>query len=511
VQPVERRILLDTKRRHTLYDIWDEVVTFLWRTYSGGREYRTGEPYMLDKYPRETDAVYSARRDRSYYLNFYGAVIDAYISSVYKRDPVREPAELEEQDTREVPASPQTGIQTPLVATQVEEPELTPAMQEFMEDATGAGHSLTRFIREQVTFSLAAERAFVVVDVAASGFPYCHSLHPANLLDFALDEDGLFLWALVAEKRVYESDPFESRVEEDQFRLWLPDEWFLFDSDAHQIEHGPNRAGRVPIVEIDGSEVNLPAYDIGQVNRRIYNLCSQLDEILINVTFPQMYAPGDGIANAEGTSISSDTTPIEVGTARMLLIPDEAKMAPGFLAPPDGPAKLHIEERERLIGAIYSLAGLERKDPDAQNPQSGVAKAYDFRETNARLVSLAQTAERAELEIFELVNAYGLPGEVNVSYSKDFNVRDFAAMLEAYLEIETAKLPAVVKKRAALDLSMAIAEEATEDEKKEIREAVEAMGDEDFSDTTPDLLSVIRPRTNRAVGQPVETPAGEEA
>lgn len=452
---------LDTKRRHPEYESRAETVEFLRRTYEGGVAY-TG---MLDKYPREIDLVYTARQDRAYYLNFFSAVIDAYAAAVYRRDPVR---------------------------TAGDEGEVSGPMRGFLEDATGSGHSLTRFVRDQVTHALASEVSYIVVDVDGAGFPYCHPLHPANLLDYSETRSGSLAWALVAEQYVEDSEPMAERLIERRYRLWTPDEWTLFNEDAEQIDGGRNACGAVPLVRVAGDEVNLPVLDIAQIVRRIYNLCSQLDEILINATFPQRYVQGDEIEDEQGERISPDVSPIALGVGRVLMLPTDATMAPGFLSPPDGPAKLHMEEREKLVAAVYSLAGLERRDPDEISPQSGVAKAYDFRETNARFVSLAQTAERAEIEILELVNAHGVAGEVEVAYNKDFDVRDATVQLEGYLKIQEASLPLPTKKRAALDLSMLISEEATEEEKRVIREAVENMTEADFGGGGSLLADLMR-------------------
>jgi hypothetical protein len=463
--PTAQGIALDVKRRVPGYEETVEQVNFLWASYTGGPDYQNAG--NLDKYPRELDLTFRERQTRAFYLNYVSAVIDAYISAVFKRDPVRE-----------VPDS----------------------FNEFLDDATGSGESLTDFIRETMTYAMATLRAYVVVDIDDQGAPYCHQLHPANLLDYAKDQDGTFLWAMVAEKAITEDDPFTERVEEDHIRLWMPNEWMLFDDEGRQIDEGPNEADEVPIVEVVPGNMPLPVHDIATINRRIYNLCSQLDEILINVTFPQMYIQsGEGVETETGEAISPDVSPIVIGTGRILQLPTESGMPPGFLAPPDGPAKLHIEERERLISAIYSLAGLERKDPDTQRVQSGVAKAYDFRETNSRLVSIAHAAERAEEEILHLLNAYGFAGEFNVTYQKDFNVRDFTLMLEDYLNIQKTDLPAAAKRRAMMDLAGQIAEDADPEEKQEIIEAVENLPDSRFENV------LGPPRVSELLGRNLET------
>lgn len=440
---------LDVKRRHPDYEVWTGLEDFLWPSYLGGREYRLAD--MLDKYPRELDTVHAARKQRAYYLNYTAAVVDSYVSEVYKRDP-----------SREVPDS----------------------FSEFLEGATLDGLPLEDFVSETLTRVVASTRAFVVVDVDDSGTPYVHLLHPSNLLDFSVDDNGSYNWALVAEKTVVDEDPFADRAEETRYRLWLPSEWVLFDAEGKETRRQTNVAGVVPIIPIDPGSMPLPIFDIAMINKRIYNLGSQLDEILINVTFPQMYAQsGEGVEDERGEAISDDVSPIAVGASRLLLLPTEANMPPGFLAPPDGPAKLHIEERERLVQAIYSLAGLQRQDPEAQLVQSGVAKAYDFKETNARLSSLAQVAEGVEVQIFELLNLYGMQGEANISYRKDFDVRDFQLMLEDHLKITKAALPFEAKRRSAVDVSTRIAEEASPEERKEITEAAQNMKPEDFAPT----------------------------
>ena len=275
----------------------------------------------------------------------------------------------------------------------------------------------------------------------------------------------------------------------------LPSTWQLFDESGHQIDEGTNSAGRVPILGVPGQTVRLPVYDIALINKRIYNHCSQLDEIFYHVTFPVLYfSGGEGLEEqGEVVSEANDVSPLDIGPARALELPsakDLAVVPPGYLSPPDGPAKVLMEERQKLVDAIRSLAGLERKDPDALSPQSGVAKAYDFKETNDRFVSYAQVMEEFEIELASLLNDYGVQGEMNVSYNKDFQVRDHQALVEAFEKIQNFKLPSLVKKRAALDLSTVLFEEATEDEKREMRKAVEEMTEFDAVDPA---VGIARP------------------
>ncbi len=473
---------LDVKRRHLLYEEWRENTEFLWRSYLGGRAYHDyDDPPFLDQYPSEKSFEYEARRKRAFLLNYFAGTVDAYVAAVFRRDPVREPGE--------------------------NGGSLSSGVQVFLDDATGDGTDLNEFARDVATFALAAERAFVGVDIATSGLPYAHIIHPHNLLDFSEDEDGFLRWAIVAEEATFDEDPFEERRVEKRFRLWTPTQWQLFDEKGNPVDEGQNEAGRVPIVGVPGSSVRLPTYDIARINKRIYNYTSQLDEISYHATFPTLYySGGDGVVDEDGNSTTSGA-PLTLGPARALELPSDKDLTvipPGYLAPPDGPSRVLMDERQVAVDAIRSLAGLERKDPDALSPQSGVAKAYDFRETNERFVSLAQVMEEFEMEVLDILAGYGVAGEVNVTYNKDFQVRDFQMLTDTYEKLQNFKLPVVVKKRAALDYSMAIAEEATEDEKREIREAVENMTE--FDPVDPALaqpnglqgnVTPLQPRRNR--------------
>lgn len=490
---------LDVSRRHPLYETWRVTTNFLWLSYNGGREYHAADdPPFLDRYPSETATEYAARRERAYLLNFFAATIDAYVAAVFRRDPVREPTEEEARPPPPAPPAPPItqGAQQPATApvpvrpqaTPIPAPpELSPGFEAFIEDATGEGSDLNKFSREVATFALAAERVFVGVDVpTGGGKPYAYLIHPNNVFDFAVDpQTGMVIWAIVGETFVDDSDPFAERMTEDRYRLWLPTEWILFDDKGNMIKRGRNAAGRVPIVQVPGYRVRLPVYDIAAITKRIYNHCSQLDEIFYQVTFPTFYfSAGEGVDDRTGDSVSavSSVGAVPLGPRRAIEVPsatDLQVIPPGYLSPPSEPAQLLIDERTRLIDSIRSLAGLERKDPDALSPQSGVAKAYDFRETNERFVSLAQVIEEFEVELFDILGAYNVVGDINISYNKEFYVKDFQILTETYEKVQDFKLPTIVKKIAARDYSLALAEEASEEEKRAIRDAVEAMTDFD--------------------------------
>ena len=433
-------------RRHPDYNESTQRYDYLVRAYLGGEYVRAGE--YLDKYPREALDVFRARVQRAYWTNYTAAVVNSYVSEVFRVAPAREVS--------------------------------GDAAEEFVADATGAGQTLTEVMRGALTRALAGGVAYMSVDLDADNAPYVHDIHPDNLLDYSEARDGLN-WALVAESERVDSDPDADAQTLRRYRLWTREEVRVYDHNGDIIRRMPNSAGVVPLVSLRGSDSKLPVADIVDANRRIYNLSSQLDEILIRVTFPQFY-----IQDVIDEETDTEQRAIEIGTGKVLALPPGTSTPPGFVAPPDGPAKLQMEERERLVKMIYSLAGLQRHDPDGIRAQSGVAKSYDFKETNARLSGAAAATERAELQIFDLLRRYGklagtaLGGEPNVTYKKDFEMQPFSERLEEYLKLTDATLPATAKRMAAADLVGALTEERTPEERREAREAVEQMPDADF-------------------------------
>lgn len=433
---------MNVSRRREGYSRELALIDFLARAYEGGEAYRDGE--FLDRYPREEPDIYRARLSRAYYPNYTAPVVDTYVAEVFRVEPARE-----------VPQGP---------------------LASFTEAATRDGTSLNDFMRISLASCLATGHRYIGVDIDEDGAPYLHAIHPANVLDFSEDAEG-FLWMLLAEERVIDEDPEENRRREVLFRLWTRQEWRLFSRSGEEIDGGENPAGVVPVLYMPGREVRLPIEDIAEMNRRIYNIASQRDEILMKLTFPQFY-----VQDALDESTMQEERAVEIGTGRVLVLPPGTSIAPGFLAPPDGPVEQHRKEQEYLVGEIYRLAGLQRRDPDEIRPQSGVAKAYDFRETNARLAAAAHLCERVEREIFSLLSAYGLAADgVNVTYQKDFRVESFSDMLESYLAIASSPLPAYVKRLVAKDLAARITEERTPEERRAAQEAVDAMPDAQLS------------------------------
>lgn len=443
-------------RRRDGYDAEVARADFLVRSYLGGEAYAAGD--YLFKHPRELASVHEARKERAYYLNYVATILDHYAAEVFRRGPSREIAGPDE------------------------------AVARFVADCVGDDTPLTAFSRDACISALLANRAYVGVDLdpGALGAPYVYPIHPANLLDYSVDRRGAMLWALVAELKVEDSDPYEKPERQERYRLWLPDEWVLFDKTGAAIDGGDNEAGRVPIIALDASDVRLPIYDIAVNNRGIYNLCSLLDEQLYGQTFAQMYiAAGEGvekdgevIESPEDAAALQEQAAVQIGVSRVMLLPQGVTMPPGYATPPDGPTNTLRGERKERTQAMYSMAGLERQDPDDQTAQSGVAKSYDFKETNARLAALANMAEEFERNLFDLLADYGVMGPANVAYRKEFDVEPFASQLENHIALlEAPGVPETAKRRSSLDIALRAVDDGTEGEKRKVKEEVEGMTD----------------------------------
>lgn len=447
----DRRTLRPVRlsRRHPTYEKTREAVRLSEASYEGGEAFRSLE--LLDAHPRETRADYTARLERAYYSNFVAVVVDTYVAEVFRRAP-----------SREVDGE---------------------AFEQFTLDATLAGEPLTDLMQDVLTRALVAGTAYVCVDLEdETRRPYLHQVHPENVLDYSMDKNGSYNWAMIAELVTTDDEPEIDRKEERRVRLWRRDSWTLYDAQGGVIAADENSSGVIPLIRVDGRATRLPTDDIVETNRRLYNIDSQRDEILVRLTFPQLYVEAVVPKDSNGNNIDAEEMAIEIGTNRVMVLPPGTGTAPGYLAPPDGPVEQHRKERELLRAQIFELAGLERQSPDAQTVQSGVAKAYDFRETNARLANSAALCQSVERRVFDILTLFGVSGSANPTYIKDFDVQAFEAQLESYLRVAEAPLPASVKRMAARDLAGRIAEERTDSERKEADDDVRAMTPADFGD-----------------------------
>lgn len=117
-------------RKHTLKRYRD--------LYAGGEQLRGSAADFLPRRQKEPLTVYGERLDRIYYENFIGSIIDWYVATLFRREPMML---VEGPDAR--------GIKF---------------FHEFAEDCDLRGNTITEFFRRQILEALVAGVSYTIVD-----------------------------------------------------------------------------------------------------------------------------------------------------------------------------------------------------------------------------------------------------------------------------------------------------------------------------------------------------------
>lgn len=368
----------------------------------------------LEPHKRERAENFEARKAKCYYLNYIAPVVDSHIDPVFKTEAKRDYA---------------AGDQL---------------FDVFMDDIDKAGASIEDFMREAALLAKLTGVCFVVVDndrlqpgpdgatpasitvaeaVEKRQLPYAFVVTRDKVKKWKLDKrGGLIEFSYVEDEgESSEQDPTAKPRE----RGWTTTEWYVKDETGKKIESGVNALGRVPVIPFHGRRVRnrfmvkSQFYSCARANANIFNLCSELDQIITDVTFPILKYPQKNLAEltiGTGNAIGWDGTANSGG--------------PSYIAPPSEPAKVIMEQIDRLIKEIYRMATLSNV-MGVEQKASGVAKEWDFERTSEVLAALAAGCERVESEIVELYELW-TNSKVNyeVQYPEEFGIKDKTEAVE---------------------------------------------------------------------------------
>ena len=442
------------ERRHPDHAANLEHHQFLRATYDGGPAYAKDN---LFKYPAEPARGYTARKKRAVPSAISRGIIEAYVGYLLKEAP---------QLAENVP----------------------PCIEQFVGNCDGEGTPLIKLARTVATWALTYGTVWLCVDkgqhntdrelsaaeeIAEGRYPYCQWFLTTAVLDGKM-ESGEVEWLLVQEDGRDDDDPMTSTGEPIvRYRLWERNrircwrEAKAQDGSQHLILESdiPNALGRVPFVSIqigEGSPWAAPGLvsDIAYIEREIYNLQSQLSEILAKVTFPQLRYPltgGAGSADAKRV--------LTIGLDSVIPYAAEpGNPGPDYLAPPSGPAQEIRTSIDALKHASYLLALLDGEmtasiKNNSTGLASGVSKAFTFEKLNKRLSVLADTFEQAWLQVFKLVCLWQkvdpetLPADA-WDWPDNFEVRSLADDIAEVVNVMAASPPSG-KLKAALWIGLA--------------------------------------------------------
>ena len=179
--------------------------------------------------------------------------------------------------------------------------------------------------------------------------------------------------------------------------------------------------------------------------KRICNVESWLLEETQGVTFTTQVFIG---VNAE------QVKSIEAGPGMAVCLESAGASIDKLTADPAQAESLRATlERETV--ELYRAAGITAFSPtQAQQPESGVAKAFAFNEIEAKLSALAQAAQNAENLVVKRLstgNGWTYPGDAQ--YPSNFALPDLAEELDYVIRLTSADLPAVLKDKSIREFS----------------------------------------------------------
>ncbi len=383
---------------------------FLDAAYVGSGGFRDGS--YLVPHPREAPEKFNRRKALAYYANYVAAVVDSLIDPIFRKVAARE------WDGRKQKKN---------------------LFSIFMQDVDRRKTSLAKFMKRAAKIAKVHEVAFIVVDnypeqplniadaLAGRILPYAYIVKPQQVQSYECDVAGnleSITYDII--KKRYSSGTTTQEV----IRwTWTRTTWQK--EEKGETTQGEHTLGVVPVVPLftkdhdPGDLLPEPTlFPVAQTNLTIYNLCSELRELLRAQAFAILTYPITSQVDRE------DLKSLVQGTENVLGYDGEGSNAPDFIAPPAEQAAFLQSEITRLVEEIYRMSKLNSV-VGVQTKNSGVAKEWDFDNTNQVLADTADNCQEAEKQVAFLFEKWtGQAVNYVCNYPDDFGIVDVQAELD---------------------------------------------------------------------------------
>jgi len=272
-------------------------------------------------------------------------------------------------------------------------------------------------------------------------------LEPDELLDWRLDDRGAFEWVRLC-SRVASSDPITGvESEREIITVWTRTYWRRFDlaksgerwtieADSGAVDH---TLGRVPLAVLrwvptsDRDDLYAPSVLSGSVSASVelFNVRSEQRAIERDCVFPVLCVQTSDPDRFQGSKVSTHSgLAVEPGMG-----------FPAFVSP-DAAVTVHYAGRvEELTTRVYEAAYLDRPSASAVAPESGVARAYRFRQMSGLLVTAAGEHEAFEREVVSILAAWdgadaaAWQNATTISYPRRFDPQDAETQADAGMAV----------------------------------------------------------------------------
>lgn len=395
----------------------------LWKKYRdlyvGGEQMRANAGEYLIRRQKEGADVFSERLDRVFYENYAGSIVDWYVATLFRREP--------------------------LILVEGEDGRGRDFLSKFSEDCDLRGNTLTEFFRQQILDALICGASYTLVDFPRSerrpetlaeedrigtSRAYLSHCPPEQLINWGTDERGDFEWVVL--RTQFDRQPsLQAGPRVKQTR------WIYYDRRRFQIFRAIDADGRpgVPELECEGDHAmaaqgRVPLFALrvpeglwlmnkaGLLQLEHFNKSNALAWALTLGLFatPVIYS------EREWTQILGDSYYIQLG-------PNDRF---GWTEPEGKVFQVASDNLTRLQEEIYRVCYLmtQAGGPQAR-AQSGLSKQRDYAVTQEVLRGFGDIVKDTLKRVLRAVIAARRDDvSVDVSGLDEFDIGEFSSELE---------------------------------------------------------------------------------
>lgn len=378
----------------------------------------TVQSSYLVRYPRESDLKFARRNEVAFFDSPMAQATGDFVGYLSERNPVR---------------------------------SLPHALYKAItDDADGKGNSLDVFWQTFMIDAKARGCMLLLVDMPAMDAdtmgdqisdrvaPYLAAIKPEQITEYELGQDGRFVFAEFAGRYIKDDgERVEASWRFDRFgwEVRAVKGGAILDAGEHPLDQCP-----VLIFSEGGDFPSFgPFAPIADLSKRLFNLDSELDEILRAQTFSllTMQVP-DGSTDSQkidAARVVGET----IGTANLMV---HTGSTPAFIAPDSGPAATYMQRIDAVRARINEI-GLAIASPSQR--ESGISMQMRFHKINAALAKFASQMEDLERRAWDLCRQWlGMSVAPEVQWSRDYNLADAMTELDVLANMQATAMPGEV-------------------------------------------------------------------
>ena len=376
------------------------------------RAYDVSESYLI-RYPRESIEKFARRNELAFYSSPMHRVVSKFISYIQSKPVMREYGN---------PLFEQVGENCDGKNNSVDI-----FWQDFMVEAKARGSMLLLIdMPREIEGTLADQ-------IGNRQLPYWTPIFPELVKEYRVGDDGLFDLVKFTGNLVLDNE------EKPVCWEFNRDEWYVYDMEDKVLDRGEHGLGVCPIIAFTESG-DFPCFGsfspIADLAKRLFNLDSELDEILRAQTFSilTMQVPED--TSDEERMDAARNVGESIGTSNLMM---HTGSTPAFIAPESGPATIYLNRIAQVQEQIKDI-GLVVAAPEKQ--ESGIAIEMRFHAINSELARFCRRMEDLERKAWEITGRWlQIEQGPDIGWPRNFNIADVEKELTMLEQMQLTGMP----------------------------------------------------------------------